>query len=136
MNNQSVTIRRSQFIDNGVCGLNQHQEKGSVLEDSLIARNNWRGWSAEHKGWDSVFKWGGMRDGIVRRTQFVDNLGSGFWLDYDNQRITVEQILSARNQGAGVSLELNTYVRHDPRQQGLPEHHRYRGPRDRTASAC
>ena len=54
-----------------------------------------------------MFKWGANRDSTVRRTQFVDNWGSGLWLDYDNQRVTVDQILSARNQGTGASLELN-----------------------------
>jgi hypothetical protein len=48
-----------------------------------------------------------MRDAIVRQTQFTDNWGSGFWLDYDNQRVTADQLFSARNQSAGVTMEMN-----------------------------
>jgi hypothetical protein len=105
--NQGLTIRNSQFVDNGVVGLNAQRDKNNLLENSIIARNNFRGWAAEVKGYDAVFKWGGMRDATVRYTQFVDNWGNGFWLDYDNQRVTADHILSGRNTGSGVSLEMN-----------------------------
>ena len=105
--NSGLTIRNSSFVDNGITGLSAQRDKFSVLDDSLIARNNWRGIAAEHQGFDTVFKWGAMRDATVRRTQFVDNWGNGFWLDYDNQRITADRIFVARNIGGAVSMEKN-----------------------------
>ena len=38
--NQNLIIRNSAFVDNGVTGLNGQRDKGTLLENSLIARNN------------------------------------------------------------------------------------------------
>jgi len=102
-----LQIRGSVFSDNGVTGLGGYRDKNVVLEDTEIARNNWRGWPAEHKGWDSVMKWLNYRDAIARRVRVVDNSGNGFWLDSDNQRVTLENSLISGNQLLGVNLEMN-----------------------------
>ena len=103
----NVQIRKSIFSDNGVYGTGCFKCLGIVLEDTEVARNNWRGWPAEHKGWDTVFKWGGSRDGVIRRCRFMDNMGSGIWFDGDNQRMLVEDSFSGRNGSHGLYAEAN-----------------------------
>jgi hypothetical protein len=102
-----LRISNSVFSDNGVYGIGGYRDQNVVLEDSEIARNNWRGWPVEHKGWDSVHKWGQYRDAVARRLRVVDNAGNGFWLDHDNQRITLQDSLISGNQLQGVDLEKN-----------------------------
>jgi hypothetical protein len=105
--NTTVRILRSTISDNGVMALSQFRDLGVLIENSEIARNNARGFAAAHQGWDTVHKWSGIRDGIVRRTRFSDNFGNGFWVDSDNRRITVEYSLMSGNSSKGVSLEKN-----------------------------
>jgi hypothetical protein len=103
-----ITVRNSTFADNGVNGHTSWRDRTYLMEDSVVARNNWRGWPAEHKGWDAVQKFLHVRDLTVRRSTFVDNWGSGFWLDYDNQRVTLQDSLVAGNHGIqAVYLEKN-----------------------------
>jgi hypothetical protein len=105
--NTTLRIRRSVMSDNGVKALGQIKDVDVVVEDSEIARNNWRGWPVGMRGWDSVHKWSGIRDGIVRRTRFVNNWGNGFWVDSDNKRITLENSLITGQGLTGVWLENN-----------------------------
>ena len=102
-----LKILRSALNDNGVNGYSDYHNRFVTIEDSEVARNNWRGYAVGHQGWDSVFKIFGDRDVVVRHVQFVDNMGSGFWADSNNQRVTVEQSLMKGNVGKGVSLEKN-----------------------------
>jgi Right handed beta helix region len=102
-----VRITKSVFSDNGVYGTGCFKCLGIVLEDSEVARNNWRGYPAGHTGYDTVFKWGGSRDGVIRRSRFFDNLGGGIWFDGDNQRMLVEDSFSARNKTHGAFAEAN-----------------------------
>jgi Right handed beta helix region/Viral BACON domain/Protein of unknown function (DUF1565) len=102
-----VRITKSVFSDNGVYGTGCFKCLGIVLEDSEVARNNWRGDPVGHTGYDVVFKWGGTRDGVVRRSRFFDNLGGGIWFDGDNLRMLVEDSFSARNKTHGVFVEAN-----------------------------
>jgi hypothetical protein len=105
--NTTIRIYRSVFSDNGVLAVSSYKDVDVIIEDSEVARNNWRGSVVGHVGWDSVFKWAGVHDGIVRRTQFIDNRGNGFWLDTDNQRITIENSLLSGQVLKGISLENN-----------------------------
>ena len=105
--NTTVRIRRSSFTDNGVMGLQAFRDIDVIVEDSEISRNNWRGWPAQHRGWDVVFKWSGIRDGSVRHTQFVNNSGNGFYADTDNKRVTLQNSLMSGNLSKGVSVEKN-----------------------------
>jgi hypothetical protein len=102
-----LKIYNSTFVDNGVNGLNGYRNVNVLLQDAYVARNNWRGWPSEHKGFDTVQKWSETRDMTVLRGNFVDNFGHGLWFDGDNQRIVVDSVFSARNRMRGAYLELN-----------------------------
>jgi hypothetical protein len=106
-NNTTIRIRRSAFNDNGVSSVGQYRDVDVAIEDSEIARNNWRGWPAEHKGWSTGHKWSGIRDGAVRRTRFTNNWGHGFWADSDNKRVSLEYSLVSGNSLNGVNVEKN-----------------------------
>jgi hypothetical protein len=106
-----LSIVDSVFSDNGIYGHSDYRSRGAVVEDSEVARNNWRGWPAELKGFDTVYKWSETRDVTIRRARIIDNLGHGIWFDGDNQRVTVEDSFVARNGrdriGRGIFLEIN-----------------------------
>ena len=101
----------SVFADNGIYGHSDYRSRDVLVEDTEVARNNWRGWAAELKGFDTVYKWSETRDVTIRRARIVDNLGHGIWFDGDNQRATVEDSFVARNGrdriGRGIFLEIN-----------------------------
>jgi hypothetical protein len=105
--NERLVINGSRFDDNGVLGLSGYREKDIILEDTEIARNNWRGWPVGHEEWDSVFKWLSVHGGVARRLRVVDNLGNGFWLDTDNRNVELSESLISGNRKGGVTLEAN-----------------------------
>jgi hypothetical protein len=102
-----LTIRNSLFSDNGVDAITGLGNNNILFEDNEVSRNNWRGWPAEHKGFDTVGKWSESRDMTMRRSRFIDNWGHGPWFDGDNQRVIVDNVFSARNHLRGISLEMN-----------------------------
>jgi hypothetical protein len=107
----NLHIVRSVFDDNGINGFSDWHARGALFEDNELARNNWRGWPAEQKGWDAVHKWTEARDVTIRRSRFIDNFGHGVWFDGDNQRVIIEDNFIARNGadglGNGIYLEIN-----------------------------
>jgi hypothetical protein len=107
VNVTGLQVRDSAFSDNGVVGMGGFHDLRTTVEDVEIARNNWRGWPAEHKGWDSVHKYVGVRDLMATRLRVINNWGNGFWLDYDNQRITLADSLISGNSLVGINLEKN-----------------------------
>ncbi|MGH8907170.1 MAG: right-handed parallel beta-helix repeat-containing protein [Egibacteraceae bacterium] len=106
-NNEGIVITGSRFNDNGVVGLSGYREQDILLEDSEIARNNWRGWPTGHEEWDSVFKWLSVHDALARRLRIIDNFGNGFWLDSDNRDVELRESLISGNRKGGVTLEGN-----------------------------
>jgi hypothetical protein len=102
-----LQVRLSVFSDNGVMAVGAYRDRNIVFEDNEIARNNWRGWPAEHKGWDANHKWLELRDAVARRIRVIDNWGNGFYLDSDNQRVTLENSLISGNRNAGLTMEMN-----------------------------
>ena len=83
------------------------RDRQRLFEDSEVSRNNWRGWAAEHKGFDTVGKWSESRDVIDPPLPVHRQLGHGLWFDGDNQRVLVEEVFSARNGLRGIFLEYN-----------------------------
>jgi hypothetical protein len=102
-----LQIYNSVFSDNGVNGIQSYQDVNVLMQDSEVARNNWRGWADEHKGFDAVAKWSETRDVTITGGQFVDNFGSGIWFDGDNHRVVVDHVFAARNKVRGIYMELN-----------------------------
>jgi hypothetical protein len=104
---KGLTVTNSRFDDNGVNGFVCFRSTGLAMTDTTVVGNNWRGWPAEHKGWDSVMKFSGCRDVTAKRLRVTDNWGNGFWLDSDNKRVVLQDSLIARNQLKGIYLENN-----------------------------
>ena len=105
--NTTLRISNSVISDNGVMAFSAFRDIDVILANTELARNNAKGWAAEHKGWDVVFKWMGIRDGKISRSRFINNWGNGLHIDGDNRRITVEYSLMSGNQSKGVSVEKN-----------------------------
>ena len=102
---------RLKISDNGIVGHNDYRSRNALVQGVEVARNNWRGWPAELRGFGTVYKWAEARDVTIRQSRFIDNLGHGIWFDSDNQRILIENNFVARNGnggiGRGIFLELN-----------------------------
>ena len=105
--NTTLRVRSSVISDNGVMAFSAFRDVDVIMENTEIARNNAKGWAAEHKGWDVVFKWMGIRDGLISRSNIINNWGNGLHIDGDNKRITIEYSLMGFNQSKGLSLEKN-----------------------------
>lgn len=98
-------FRRVASDDHGQMGWGA-QCTGCLFEDTAARRNNWRG---HDPFWEAGGgKWVRTSDTVLRRHTATDNRGPGIWLDGDNARNTIEGCRAARNDVAGVMLELNT----------------------------
>ncbi len=82
------------------------RNKNLVYEDVETSNNNWRGAWGGFYGWSTAgIKSLRLHGGVFRRHKAVGNRTWGFWLDTDNQDITIEDALWCNNfQGAFVEL--------------------------------
>jgi hypothetical protein len=96
-------IRRCQVRYNG-------QNSGGILVDSVLeecvfvgntTRGTNHGWTAG--GMKLVFTTGST----IRRNQFVENDGPGFWFDIYNSGNVVEQNFCSYNSGPGIMVEIS-----------------------------
>lgn len=105
--NDYLRLSGGAIASNGIIGWASYRDQHLTFENSTFTRNNWRGYPNGQEGWESVFKWGGTRDSVARGLTMVDNYGTGFWLDTDARRVTLENSLIARNRLSGVNVEKN-----------------------------
>ena len=99
-----TTVRRCELIDNGQHGL-LGRGADVVVEDNLIARNNYAGFSS---GWSA----GGAKfvetTGLVVRANRVEaNIGPGLWTDVGARDTLYEGNEVLDNTGAGILHEIS-----------------------------
>jgi hypothetical protein len=100
------TIRRITADHNGERGMGTGWLNNYIVEDSRFNANNWRGDWVGRYSWDRQgYKSGSCWDGIVRRSDFVGNLGLGLWLDTDMQNVEVSEIMAIDNYRVGIDVE-------------------------------
>ena len=92
--------------DNGVNGIQSYQDMNVLVQDIEVARNNWRGWADEHKGFDTVDKW---PKGEISR--FGEASSSTILVRrvarWRQPSYLVDNVFSARNKMRGAYFELN-----------------------------
>jgi hypothetical protein len=109
----NITWRNVDAVDNGIQTLGLHNLRDVLIEDSDLTGNNWRGaWPTPgfpqgFRGWAAGTKFGAISNMTVRRWTAVKNAHHGFWLDWDNDNILVEDLVSAGNGARGVFTESN-----------------------------
>lgn len=105
-NVQNVTTRRNISTHNGGPGHTAWKVKNYLSEDDETSFNNWRGAMGNFVYWAVAgAKIMGIHDAVFRRHRAQGNHAAGFWLDYDNKNIRIEEGISCGNLKHGLFLE-------------------------------
>ena len=101
-----VTVRRSVSNHNGARGMLSWRSKTVLYEDNETSYNDWRGaWGGLH-GWTAAgIKIMRLHGGVFRHHRAVGNQAWGFWLDSDNEHVSVEDGFWCGN-ASGAFIEL------------------------------
>ena len=104
----NVTVLRSVANNNGAAGFGAYQLKNVLYSDNETSYNNWRGAQGGFYGWAVAgSKFGNLHGAVIRNHRSENNQTRGFWLDYDNTRVLVENVNWSNNYGDGVFIEAN-----------------------------
>ncbi|MDT3778144.1 right-handed parallel beta-helix repeat-containing protein [Nitrospira sp. MA-1] len=105
-NVQNLTTRRNVSTHNGGPGHTAWRIKNYLSEDDETSFNNWRGAKGNFVYWAVAgTKIMGIHDATFRRHRAQGNHTAGFWLDYDNKNIEIEDGVSCGNLKHGLFLE-------------------------------
>ncbi|MEO8324463.1 MAG: right-handed parallel beta-helix repeat-containing protein, partial [Nitrospirota bacterium] len=103
---KNVTTRRNSANFNGGAGWVGWKIKNLLSEEDETSYNNWRGVRGDFLGWEIAgLKHLAVHDAIYKKYKGIGNHTRGFWLDYDNQRIQIEEACICKNLMAGINLE-------------------------------
>jgi parallel beta-helix repeat protein len=104
---RNVTTMRNLSNYNGGTGLTAWKVKSLLSEDDETSYNNWRGKVGQFYYW-AVSGTKNMRihDAVFRRHKARGNHAAGFWLDYDNQNVMLEENLWCGNLKHGLFIEV------------------------------
>lgn len=102
----NVITRRNKAMYNGGAGWEAWKVKNLLSEEDETSYNNWRGVKGNFLGWEIAgSKHHNIHDAIYRRYKSVGNHTRGFWLDYDNSNIQIEDGCFYENLMDGIHLE-------------------------------
>ena len=105
---KNVTARRLKLNHNGGSGGMGHKSSNVLWEDAEHSYNNWRGHRGGFHGWAvGGCKFMLINGGIFRRTTSIGNQCHGFWFDYENSNILVEEANWSHNLTDGIFIEAN-----------------------------
>ncbi|MGI8744307.1 MAG: right-handed parallel beta-helix repeat-containing protein [Bryobacteraceae bacterium] len=103
-----IMVLRSVADNNGAAGFGAYQLKNVVYSDNETSFNNWRGAQGGFYGWAVAgSKFGNLHSAVVRNHHSERNQARGFWFDYDNTQILVDNVYWSNNYGDGVFIEAN-----------------------------
>ncbi len=106
-----ITLRDSSANDCGQLGLKARGKRMQLINNETSG-NNTRGFN---KWWEAggakFIGNGGLQDSLVSGHKALDNFGDGIWFDWKNRNNTVENSLSAYNQGFGIQYEASDHAR-------------------------
>lgn len=108
-NSKDLTIRHTNFDDNGIAGVTANRALRSTIEDSTLNRNNWRmGYLGHVTGWGPAgTKMLFMKDLTFTRCEVNDNYATGLWLDTSVNYVVVDDCVMKGNWGTGFYYEHN-----------------------------
>lgn len=102
----NVTTSRNKANYNGGAGWVGWKIKNLFSDEDETSNNNWRGVKGNFLGWEIAgLKHHAVHDALYRRYKSIRNHTRGFWLDYDNERIKIEEACVCENLGDGMNLE-------------------------------
>jgi parallel beta helix pectate lyase-like protein len=96
----NVAVVRSVSNHNGARGMSSWKTKTLRFEDNETSFNDWRGVRGGFTGWAVAgVKLLRLHGGMIRRHKAVGNKTVGFWLDFDNEDVSVEGSFWCDNDG-------------------------------------
>jgi hypothetical protein len=102
-----ITLRNVRANHNGY-GNGSAQGSFLRLENIETSYNNWRGDWGGFYGWDVAgIKMLDTHHAVIKGYRSVGNKCAGFWLDWNNSDILIENAFWARNKGSGVFFEIS-----------------------------
>ena len=102
----NVTTRRNSANYNGGAGWVGWKIKDLLSEGDETSYNNWRGVKGNFLGWEIAgLKHLSVHDAIYKSFKAIANRTRGFWLDYDNSNIVIEEGCLGSNLMDGINLE-------------------------------
>ena len=101
-----VSVSATVSDSNGLTGMAGWQLTSSLVSDSEMSYNNWRGYEGSFTDWDPAgIKLMLLRDTAVVRTTTNGNLSYGLWLDTDCVNVLIQMHVSNSNLNDGIMLE-------------------------------
>lgn len=104
----SLISRGNLFTNNGATGWGGARNIGLLSENDTATANNWRGASGNPPfiGWSVA----GVKHLYGRNVTYkgltvIFNQAHGFWLDFDNQNVTILDLTSSDNANTGLFME-------------------------------
>lgn len=102
----NVTSRRNLAKNNGGTGHTAWKVKNYLSQDDEASYNNWRGKAGEFFYWAVAgVKSMGIHTAVFQGHKAQGNHAAGFWFDYDNENILVENSIWCGNLKHGLFLE-------------------------------
>lgn len=102
----NVHVHHTVANDNGGLGMVLWKVANLLFEETETSYNNWRGAKGGFHGWAVAgIKILRIHHGMYRKHKAVHNQARGFWLDYDNASIRIEEALLCKNLRDGVFIE-------------------------------
>lgn len=115
---ENIIISNNVSRYNGEAGAGSGISKNLIFEGNTLLRNNYKGHS---HGWEG----GGIKickskDAVIRGNKFIENNGTGLWLDWGNEGFIIEKNLSLRNIGSGIMVEVSPQTPDDYNREFKP----------------
>jgi hypothetical protein len=105
-NCDNVTFIRNEVSNNGFAGITGQDFKNIRLEQNTTNSNGWRAWAGGYKGWATAgLKFFVVEDVWIQNHVSKNNLATGLWIDFDSERIRIENSFIAHNFLDGLFLE-------------------------------
>ncbi len=102
-----ITLRDTQWNNNGIGGIETYANENVLIENCESCQNNWRGNREGFRfGWvtSRLYR---CHNAIIRQLKANQNECRGWWFDYDNRDILVDNSQFNHNLTNGVKFEVN-----------------------------
>ena len=103
-----ITVRHSDFSDNGALGISTTDVSGLVLHDLDIKRNNWLGDLGDYRGWFvGGVKHHFIEDVTADTVDASNNYAHGYWYDLNSKNTAFINGTTNGNSENGVFIEVS-----------------------------
>ncbi len=109
-NYEQVSLRNCDFSDNGISGAGISRLRYVHVSGCSFNRNNWRiGSYGNFYDWvPAGVKFLQCADMLIENSEYMDNLATGLWLDWQLESINIRNIKANGNAGPGLYMEASS----------------------------